>query len=237
MQKEITADEKSTMALDLWKPLSQEAFDHYIKHPYVLGPHATVAQRDDPKHNLFTMARYKFCAKMLIGKRHLLEIGCGDGFGFDLVRHEVKPESITCVDFDEQIIADNKKRFADCDDVEFRVVDASRGSLPGTYDGAWCIDVIEHVHPETEAVFLDNIVGCLDEQAIFIVGTPNITAQKYASERSKVGHINLKDAESLRRIMDERFHNVFLFSMNDEVVHTGFCPMAHYLFAMGVGLR
>jgi hypothetical protein len=25
---------------------------------------------------------------------------------------------------------------------------------------------------------------------------------------------------------------VFLFSMNDEVVHTGFYPMAHYLFAV-----
>jgi hypothetical protein len=24
----------------------------------------------------------------------------------------------------------------------------------------------------------------------------------------------------------------FLFSMNDEVVHTGFAPVAHYLFAV-----
>mgnify|MGYP007028595943 CR=1 FL=1 len=31
------------------------------------------------------------------------------------------------------------------------------------------------------------------------------------------------------------FDNVFLFSMNDEVVHTGFTPMAHYLFALCVG--
>ena len=28
------------------------------------------------------------------------------------------------------------------------------------------------------------------------------------------------------------FENVFLFSMNDEVVHTGFSPMAHYLFVI-----
>jgi len=25
--------------------------------------------------------------------------------------------------------------------------------------------------------------------------------------------------------------------MNDEIVHTGFYPMAHYLMAMGVGLK
>lgn len=27
----------------------------------------------------------------------------------------------------------------------------------------------------------------------------------------------------------------FLFSMNDEVVHTGYYPMAHYLIAVGIG--
>jgi len=33
------------------------------------------------------------------------------------------------------------------------------------------------------------------------------------------------------------FRNIFIFSMNDEVVHTGFHPMAHYLFAIGVGKK
>ncbi|MFM8835604.1 MAG: methyltransferase type 12, partial [Actinomycetota bacterium] len=28
------------------------------------------------------------------------------------------------------------------------------------------------------------------------------------------------------------FHSVFMFSMNDEVVHTGFFPMSHYLIAV-----
>ena len=35
--------------------------------------------------------------------------------------------------------------------------------------------------------------------------------------------------------MSKFFHNVFIFSMNDEVIHTGFYPMAHYLWAIGVG--
>ena len=29
----------------------------------------------------------------------------------------------------------------------------------------------------------------------------------------------------------------FIFSMNDEIVHTGFYPMAHYLFGIGIGVR
>jgi hypothetical protein len=32
--------------------------------------------------------------------------------------------------------------------------------------------------------------------------------------------------------MEEYFHSVFMFSMNDEVVHTGYHKMAHYLFAV-----
>ena len=101
---ELTANKPWTSALDLWNSFSQESFAHYIQNPYVLGPHASVAQHDDPKHNLFTMARYKFCGKMLIGKQRLLEIGCGDGYGFDLVRREVQPDAITCVDFDRQVM-------------------------------------------------------------------------------------------------------------------------------------
>jgi len=35
--------------------------------------------------------------------------------------------------------------------------------------------------------------------------------------------------------MLRHFHEAFIFSMNDEVVHTGFYPLAHYLFALCVG--
>jgi len=54
---------------------------------------------------------------------------------------------------------------------------------------------------------------------------------------SLAGHINLKSAATLRESLARRFTNVFIFSMNDEVVHTGFTPMAHYLFALCTGVR
>jgi hypothetical protein len=70
---------------------------------------------------------------------------------------------------------------------------------------------------------------------VCIIGTPNIEASRYASPQSQVGHINLKNHLELRKLLADHFENVFVFSMNDEVVHTGFYPMAHYLFAVGVG--
>ena len=37
--------------------------------------------------------------------------------------------------------------------------------------------------------------------------------------------------------METYFDNMFLFSMNDGVVHTRFYPMAHYLIAVCTGLK
>jgi hypothetical protein len=72
---------------------------------------------------------------------------------------------------------------------------------------------------------------------VFIIVSPSIQSQAYASEGSKAGHINCKDHKGLKELMLKYFQNVFIFSMNDEVVHTGFYQMAHYLFAVGAGRK
>jgi len=69
------------------------------------------------------------------------------------------------------------------------------------------------------------------------VGMPSLESQAHASPQSKEGHVNCKTGKDLKRLMQDYFHNVFLFSMNDEVVHTGFYPMAHYLIAVCTTLR
>ena len=81
---------------------------------------------------------------------------------------------------------------------------------------------------------MHNILRNLKTHSVFILGTPNITAAKYQSEQSNIGHINLYSYERLKNMMSKYFHHVFMFSMNDEVVHTGFGDMAHYIFSIGV---
>jgi hypothetical protein len=77
----------------------------------------------------------------------------------------------------------------------------------------------------------------LRDEGVFIVGTPNRTASAYATTKPEDGHVNLKSWEGLKQVMSEHFVHVFMFSMNDEIVHTGYGPMAHYLIAMGVVVR
>ena len=88
-----------------------------------------------------------------------------------------------------------------------------------------------------ELLFLRNAFAPLGQNGAAILGLPSLESQPYASPQSKVGHINCKSAPDLKKVLEEFFHNVFMFSMNDEVVHTGFHKMANYVFAVGAGKR
>ena len=190
---------------------------------------------DDPKRVLFVLSRYKFVAKMLSGKEHVLEIGCGDAFGTRIVAQEVG--RVCAVDFDPIFIKDIKARMVDKMAFDCRQHDILSGPVSGSFDAAYSIDVIEHILKEDEDIYMKNIISSLDYQGVLIVGTPTIQSQIYASKGSKEGPVNCKDHKELKELMARYFQNVFIFSMNDEVVHTGFYPMAHYLFAIGVGKK
>jgi 2-polyprenyl-3-methyl-5-hydroxy-6-metoxy-1,4-benzoquinol methylase len=210
--------------------------DKTIDTPSIeLGPRTSHSLLADPKHLAFVLSRYKFVAKMLEGKGTVLEVGCGDAFGSPVVAQAV--DYLFCVDRDARLIEGNRKRLAVRTEIDFHVMDLVAGRPPMTFDAAYLLDVIEHLEPRSEGLFLENVCGCLSEDGVLIVGTPNITAVQHASEPGSSPHVNLKSHVSLRKSIDRLFVNTFLFSMNDEVVHTGFYPMAHYLFGVGVGKR
>ena len=99
------------------------------------------------------------------------------------------------------------------------------------------LDVIEHIPQSDEDSFMTTVCANLGDAGLCLIGTPNITAAQYASPRSAVGHVNLFDAERLASLIGRYFEQVLTFGMNDEVVHTGFYPMCHYLFALGIVKR
>jgi 2-polyprenyl-3-methyl-5-hydroxy-6-metoxy-1,4-benzoquinol methylase len=219
------------------EPQYQAAFDaHRERGPVELGPMTSDTWRGDPRRLTFLLARYKFVSKMFAGKKRVLEVGCGDGFGMRMVLQTAG--SAFGVDFDPSFIAwaaqtARKEGLA----AEFAVLDITRAAPPGRFDAAYSLDVIEHVEPAEEPRFLANIAAALEPAGACIIGTPNVTAAPYASEPSRIGHINLKSAETLRASMEAVFEHVFLFGMNDELVHTGFAPMSHYLIALGTNVR
>lgn len=200
-----------------------------------LGLRGSESWYQDPKHLVFRLSRYKFVSKMLSGRRHVLEIGCGDAFGTRIVQAEVG--KLSALDFDPVFIEDVRRRMVDRWKFDAFVHDMLDGPVPGEYDAIYSLDVLEHIEREKEDIFLTNAFAPLDVNGAAIIGLPSLESRPYASSQSKIGHINCKSGPELKALLQKYFHNVFIFSMNDEVVHTGFHKMANYVFAVCAGKR
>jgi 2-polyprenyl-3-methyl-5-hydroxy-6-metoxy-1,4-benzoquinol methylase len=195
-----------------------------------LGLMANESWNQDPKRTLFTLSRYKFVAKMLAGLSQVLEVGCADAFGTRLVQQSV--QHVTAIDFDPIFIEDAIKRENQHWPLTLIVHDMLIGPVEGQFDAVYSLDVLEHIDPNVEAQFIKNMILSLKPTGVAIIGMPSIESQVHASPQSKSGHINCKTGSHLKSTLDQYFHNVFLFSMNDEVVHTGYAPMAHYILVL-----
>jgi 2-polyprenyl-3-methyl-5-hydroxy-6-metoxy-1,4-benzoquinol methylase len=190
---------------------------------------------DDPKRLAFTLARYKFVAKMLSGHKRVLEVGCADAFGTRIVCQEVG--ELTAVDFDQAFVEDVNARMSSKWPFTCLVHDMLAGPVHGQFDGVFALDVLEHIAPKKERTFLDNLTASLAPHGVVIIGMPSLESQAYASELSRAGHVNCKSMPDLKRTMEKYFFNVFMFSMNDEVLHIGYHKMAHYLVALCCGKK
>ena len=214
---------------DVWDETKTLLGNNQVK----FGRHWSYNFRNDPKRLGFVLSRYKFSAKMIGKPSNVLELGCSEGIGATLLASQAN--DYLGVDLDESAIqtANNnlnggKFKFA---------YDDFMGKKYGSFDAVVSLDVVEHIHKEFEDVYFKTLYDNCSENGIAIVGTPNITSDQYASLASKLGHVNLFSQERLVKEMKKYFHQVFPFGMNDEIAHTGFAGMCHYIFCVGCHRR
>ncbi|MDC0335707.1 class I SAM-dependent methyltransferase [Pseudodesulfovibrio sp.] len=219
------------MSHELW----MEVMDGLEDKTLELSKYFTHQVLKNPRHLLFTLARYKAASKMLPRYRDcsVLELGCNEGLGSLILAENAT--TFTGVDFDEDGIKWAQDNLTD-PKLSF-ISDDFLGKEYGLFDAVISLDVIEHISPDDEARFFVTLTGNLAENGICVVGTPNDSASQYASVESQKGHINMYTAERLYKAAAERFHTVFFFGMNDEVLHTGFDPMCHYLMVLACNPR
>lgn len=198
-----------------------------------MGQHWSYNLIDDPKRLGFVLSRYKFASRLCARGNRVLELGCSEGLGAAIVA-----ETAACyvgVDLDEEAIEVARRNWPGAH-VSFLCADFLGGTF-GEFDAVMSVDVIEHIAETSEELFFDTILGNLHDDGLCVIGTPNKEAERYASPVSVANHVNLYTADRLRVSMEKRFRNVFVFSMNDEIVHTGFAAMAHFLIAVGSGVK
>jgi hypothetical protein len=144
---------------------------------------------------------------------------------------------LTISDFDPVFIEDARRRDDPDWPIEYLLHDMTKEPTDRKYNAIYSVDVLEHINQKDEDTFLSNICKSLKPDGTAIIGIPSIESQQYASPASKAGHVNCKTGADFKGFMSGYFHHVFLFSMNDEVVHTGFDKMAHYLFCVCCGVK
>lgn len=195
-----------------------------------LGPMTSATWRNDPKRLMIVLSRYKFVSKMLAGFNSVLEIGCGDAWASKIVMEQVK--HLTLSDMD--VVWQDHVKESYGDTLDFELIDFTKDSSLQNYDAIYALDVLEHIKREEMQNFLLNIRKSLCSSGVTIIGTPSLESQKYASRGSQLGHVNCMSGDFFKEVLEANFQRVFLFSMNDEVIHTGFYKMAHYLIGICV---
>ncbi len=215
-------------------PVNQPGYDKQAEiGPTQLGVLTNFDWYSDPRRLLFRLARYKFVAKMLSGRIRVLELGCGDAFAAPIILQEVN--DLTVSDFDPVFIEDAEARMRE--PWTFKVMrhdllDLYTPIEGGPYDGIFALDVLEHISSVNEHHVMMKITHAMTVHGALIIGMPSLESQTYASDVSKAGHVNCQTMPQLQSLMLRYFHNVFMFSMNDEILHTGFGPMSQYIIAL-----
>jgi 2-polyprenyl-3-methyl-5-hydroxy-6-metoxy-1,4-benzoquinol methylase len=192
-----------------------------------LGLNTSAILLTDPKLFLFTMSKYKFALKMIGGQRKILEIGCMEGAGTLLLSS--LGASVTAVDFYRPHIKEAILHIQPLlKNVEFIAMDFLDSPYKNSFNGVVSFDVLEHIDPLHTDLFLGKVYDALENGGVAIIGMPSLESQIYASEINKNAHINCMDVEHAKICMGKFFKSIFVFSMNDEIIHTGYHKMSHY---------
>ncbi|OGS16151.1 MAG: hypothetical protein A2234_06560 [Elusimicrobia bacterium RIFOXYA2_FULL_58_8] len=186
-----------------------------------------------PRRMLYLISYFEFAARLIGERKSVLDAGCGEGLGTWLLALECG--RARGIDSNAELV-DTAQRNWTARNVSFECADLLKARLSG-WDAVVSFDVIEHIYPRNAPLFFKQIKVALTDTGMAIIGTPNLTANKYASKVAKAGHVNLHSGETLETEMKRHFRNVFVFAANDEVIHTGYLPMAHYLIAVGCGKK
>ena len=227
----------NTSHKDNWEEVRNLFEENVGKNFANFGSYYSYAINNNFKQFMIILSRYKFVCKMLKYKENIdvLEVGCGEAIGSIMLKQEVDLNSYTGIDQDEKALEWAKSHFSE--EVNFINEDFLLYDSQKKYDAIYSLDVIEHIDKSIEDDFIKKMADLLKKDGFVIIVNPNVTMTPYASETSKAGHINLFDQKRLYKLLNKYFDNVFIFGMNDEIVATGYEPMACYIFAVCAGVK
>lgn len=212
---------------ELYRTLVEELYAKYP--PSVLAPEYTYFIQENLLRFLIRLARYKFVARLLRGQDRVLEIGSGSGLGSIFLGQHCA--HVTGLELKETELHEarsiNRRQ-----NVEFISGDFFEMDRAQRYDAIVALDVIEHMSVEQGRILINAMAEHLGPRGMAVIGTPSIYSYEYQSPLSKASHVKCYDQAELVELVECSFGRAVPFSMNDEMVHTGFAKMAWYYFIL-----
>jgi len=197
--------------------------------PITLPPFFSHLIQDDQLKLLVKLARYKFVARMIKSTDTVLEVGSGMGIGSIFLGQHAS--HVTGLDVQEDLTSQarsiNKR-----DNVTFECADLCQYTHPEKFDVAVSLDVIEHVPVEEGSQHVQALARHIKHDGMCIIGSPSIYSYQYQGADSRAAHVKCYDQKELTELVEKHFKRTLAFSMNDEVVHTGFSKLAWYYFVI-----
>jgi len=178
---------------------------------------------------LIRLARYKFIAREIKKSDNILEVGCGSGVGSIFLSQFAN--RVTGIDIKQSEI-DDANRINSRSNISFIQGDFFDYQFKNKFDVIVNLDVIEHLNDDETIKLLSKLASLTDDYGFVVIGTPSYYSWNYQSPLSQASHIKCYDLPDLVSIVEKYFHRTLTFSMNDEIVHTGYHKMAWYYFVL-----
>jgi ubiquinone/menaquinone biosynthesis C-methylase UbiE len=113
---------------------------------------------------------YEYVAPLIKGKI-VLDVGCGLAYGTALMAQSAA--SIIGVDYDQSVVDENSRRYADIKNLSFQRVTVPPLPFPDeSFEAVTTFQFIEHIHPRKE--FMKECIRVLKPGGRLYVTTPNI---------------------------------------------------------------
>jgi 2-polyprenyl-3-methyl-5-hydroxy-6-metoxy-1,4-benzoquinol methylase len=174
---------------------------------------------------LFRLARYKFIVKQLKPTDKVLEIGCGSGLGTSYMAQVA--EHVTGIDIKTSEIEEAQK-ITNKTNIDHICGDFFDYDFKNKFDVIVNLDVIEHLKGDQPGRMLKRCAELNSDKGYTIIGTPSFYSWEHQGALSKASHEKCYDLPELNELVEQYFDRTFIFSMNDELVHTGHYKMAWY---------
>jgi SAM-dependent methyltransferase len=181
-----------------------------------------------PRQMLDVLSYYKFAAKMIGQKKRVLDIGCGEGFGSWVLAKECG--FCTGLDMDQEAIKVAQKNF-NAPFIDFTCANFFNLQA-GLWDAIVNFYVLEHIEKIQAKTFIKKIIDHLTPEGVAVIGTHSLISEQFLSPAPVQRSINLYSHERLYEELSCFFDHVFLFAANEEVIQTGFSPLAHFYVAL-----